>query len=60
MLLLAATNVLSLACGVALVIAVGSMPFGWLPIVFVVGMFLGSLPMLWLYYRFVPLVARAT
>ena len=38
---------------------VGSVPFGAFAVAFVVLLFLSSLPFLWAYYRFVPLIARA-
>lgn len=37
---------------------VGSVPFGTFAAAFVVLLLLSSLPFLWAYYRFVPLVAR--
>jgi hypothetical protein len=58
--LVALMSVASLAGGLLSLYAMSPLPLGWFTAVFVLGSVLTSVPLLWLYYRFVPLVARAT
>lgn len=45
--------------GVAAIALFDTLPLGWLAVAGVLGMLAANVPLLWLHYRLVPLVARA-
>lgn len=53
------SGVITIIVGVEAIALLGPLPSGWFALVGVLGMLAINAPLLWLYYRFVPLVARA-
>jgi len=53
------SGVVTIIGGVGAIALLDPLPPWWFTLIGVLGMFAVNVPLLWLYYRFVPLVARA-
>lgn len=53
------SSVVTIVAGVGAMALLDPLPPGWLALACVLGMLAANVPLVWLHYRFVPLVARA-